>query len=80
MAQQASVILASLDDFDVEDAYMSICREFAARLADEDHPPNCDGPDAEISETTLLDLQVAFDVARATADKIAAALGDHGGH
>ena len=79
VAEQAGVILAALDDVDLEDTFLSICREVAGRYeaGDRHSPPDCDGPDAEISETTLLDIQVFFDVARVTATKVAAALGGH---
>ena len=82
VAEQAGVILAALDDVDLEPTYMSICREVEARLeASDSHSPDCDGPDAEISEKTLMDIQVFFDVARVTATKIAAALdGARNGH
>ena len=78
VAEQAGVILAALDDVDLEDTFLSICREVAARFeAGDRHSPDCDGPDAKISEKTLLDIQVFFDVARVTATKVAAALGGH---
>jgi hypothetical protein len=80
VAEQASVILAALDDVDLEPTYESVCREVAARFEAGDHDaPDCDGPDAEISEKTLLEIQVFFDVARETAGEIAGAL-DGNGH
>ena len=80
VAEQAGVILAALDDVDLEPTYVRICREVAATYEAGDHnSPDCDGPDAEISEKTLLEIQVFFDVARDMASKIAAAL-DGNGH
>ena len=76
VAEQAGIILGALDDLDIEDAFLSICHEAAAaanrflvRGLD------CDSPNALISEASLLEVQVFFDVARDMADKVAVALG-----
>lgn len=77
VAEQAGVILAALDDVDVLDTFIRICNEVSARFDDGDRfnlEVDCEGASAEISEMRLLEVQVFFDVARATADKVAVAL------
>jgi hypothetical protein len=75
VAEQAGVILEALDDLEIESAYLSICHEADARIMEGERGYDCDSANALISEKSLLEVQVFFDVARDMADKVAAALG-----
>ena len=76
VAEQAGIILEALDDLDIEDAFLSICHEAAAKqVLQGQEGPDCDSPNALISEASLLQVQVFFDVARDMAEKVAVALG-----
>ena len=71
VAQQVGVILAALDDIDIQSEFRAICHAYDDKR---DEDSDCDGAGAEVSQETLLLTQRFFDVARSLAQKVATAL------